>query len=249
MSFSSGRPSERTRFHETCSHRGSCGLRGAGRDIAAQRRPRSPPRLQLRRTRCAPATRSVRRRLPQLERIRVVAGRPPRCCRSKNSTCPARSKPCPRGSRRSRCRCAGRVRQVMVTLGDHVRSGQTLLTVETPESSTLQSALRQARADVTHRQAAVAKAEADVSRVRDLLANRAIAQKDVHRGGHLARRSHGGPGAGARDRGRCDAAAALARRRRRKAGGWSPSARRWTAKSRKSPSPPASIAATPPRRS
>ena len=67
----------------------------------------------------------------------------------------------------------------MVTLGDHVRSGQTLMTVETPDSSTLQSALRQAHADVTHRQAAVVKAEADLSRARDLLANRAIAQKDV----------------------------------------------------------------------
>lgn len=74
---------------------------------------------------------------------------------------------------------SGRVRQVMATLGDHVRSGQPLMTVETPESSTLRSSLRQAQADVKQRQASVAKAEADVSRVRDLLANRAIAQKDV----------------------------------------------------------------------
>ena len=44
---------------------------------------------------------------------------------------------------------------------------------------TLQSAWRQAQADVRQREAAVAKAEADVSRVRDLLANRAIAQKEV----------------------------------------------------------------------
>jgi cobalt-zinc-cadmium efflux system membrane fusion protein len=74
---------------------------------------------------------------------------------------------------------SGRVRQVMVTLGDHVRNGQTLLTMDTPESSTLQSTLRQAQADVRHRQAAVAKAEADRARVRDLLENRAIAQKEV----------------------------------------------------------------------
>src|SRR4029450_7531444 len=63
---------------------------------------------------------------------------------------------------------SGRVRQVMVTLGDHVRNGQTLLTMDTPESSTLQSTLRQAQADVRHCQAAVAKAEADLTRVRDL---------------------------------------------------------------------------------
>jgi cobalt-zinc-cadmium efflux system membrane fusion protein len=74
---------------------------------------------------------------------------------------------------------SGRVQQVMVTLGDRVRNGQTLLTIDTPESSTLQSALRQAEADVRHREAAVAKAEADLGRVRDLLANRAIAQKEV----------------------------------------------------------------------
>ncbi len=54
-----------------------------------------------------------------------------------------------------------------------------LLTLETPDVSELQSAWRQAQADVRQREAAVAKAEADVSRVRDLLANRAIAQKEV----------------------------------------------------------------------
>jgi membrane fusion protein, heavy metal efflux system len=74
---------------------------------------------------------------------------------------------------------SGRVRQVLVTWGDRVRAGQPLLTIETPESSTLRSAWRQAQADVTHRQAVVVKAEADASRVKDLLANRAIAQKEV----------------------------------------------------------------------
>jgi cobalt-zinc-cadmium efflux system membrane fusion protein len=73
----------------------------------------------------------------------------------------------------------GRVRQVLVTLGDHVKSGQTLLTLETPDSSTLLAALRQAHADVKSRQATVAKAQADLSRARDLLENRAIAQKEV----------------------------------------------------------------------
>ena len=57
--------------------------------------------------------------------------------------------------------------------------GQVLLTLETPDISELQSAWRQAQADVKQREAALAKAEADASRVRDLLANRAIAQKEV----------------------------------------------------------------------
>jgi cobalt-zinc-cadmium efflux system membrane fusion protein len=51
--------------------------------------------------------------------------------------------------------------------------------LDTPDVSELQSAWRQARADVRQREAALAKAEADASRTRDLLANRAIAQKDV----------------------------------------------------------------------
>jgi cobalt-zinc-cadmium efflux system membrane fusion protein len=73
----------------------------------------------------------------------------------------------------------GRVRSVGATIGDRVRQGQILLTLETAEVSQLQSAWRQAQADVRQREAALAKANADVSRARDLLANRAIAQKDV----------------------------------------------------------------------
>lgn len=73
----------------------------------------------------------------------------------------------------------GRVREVRVTLGDRVREGQVLLTIETPDVSELQSAARQAQADVRQREAVLAKADTDASRVRDLLANRAIAQKEV----------------------------------------------------------------------
>ena len=129
-------------------------------------------------------------------------------------------------------------------------AGRRLLTVETPESSTLQSALRQAQADVTHRQAAVAKAEADLSRARDLLANRAIAQKDVITA----------------ETALAEATAALEQARATEddvtrrlqllgvdvaEAGWTgdASARRWTARWWRSPSPLASIAATPRRRS
>jgi cobalt-zinc-cadmium efflux system membrane fusion protein len=73
----------------------------------------------------------------------------------------------------------GRIREVRVSIGDRIRKGQLLLTLDTPAVSELQSAWRQAQADVRQREAALAKAQADASRVRDLLANRAIAQKDL----------------------------------------------------------------------
>lgn len=115
---------------------------------------------------------------PQLERIHVAPATAAMLPVDEFEV-PGKVEPLPTRLAKVALPLSGRVRQVLVTLGDHVRSAQTLMTVETPESSTLQSALRQANADVTHRHAAVAKAEADLSRARDLLANRAIAQKDV----------------------------------------------------------------------
>ena len=73
----------------------------------------------------------------------------------------------------------GRVNDVLVMLGDQVRQGQAILTLESSEVSAAQSALRQADANVSQAKANLAKAEADLERVRDLLANRAIAQKEV----------------------------------------------------------------------
>jgi cobalt-zinc-cadmium efflux system membrane fusion protein len=74
---------------------------------------------------------------------------------------------------------AGRVRDVLVVLGDQVRQSQAILTLESPEVSAIQSALRKADADVSQANATLAKAEADLDRARDLLANRATAQKEV----------------------------------------------------------------------
>ena len=105
----------------------------------------------------------------------------------------------------------GRVRHVRVTLGDRVRAGQVLLTIDTPDVSVLQSAWRQAHADIKQREAALAKAEADASRVRDLLANRAIAQKEVLAAEADAGRRDRGAGAGAGHARRCDAPPAIVR--------------------------------------
>jgi cobalt-zinc-cadmium efflux system membrane fusion protein len=73
----------------------------------------------------------------------------------------------------------GRVRRVMVQLGDAVQKGQTVVTIDSPEVGAAMSAYRQALANIAQARAAVAKSEADLARVRDLYAHRAIAQKEV----------------------------------------------------------------------
>jgi cobalt-zinc-cadmium efflux system membrane fusion protein len=115
---------------------------------------------------------------PQLERVRVAAAAGA-VLPIDELEVPGKVEPVPSQMARVALPVPGRVRQVNATLGDRVRRGQVLLTIETPDVSELQSAWRQAQADVRQREAAVAKAEADASRARDLLANRAIAQKDV----------------------------------------------------------------------
>lgn len=73
----------------------------------------------------------------------------------------------------------GRVRQVLVRLGDAVKGGVSLLKVESPEVGSATSAYRQAEAAVSRAQAALVKNEADLSRLRDLFENRAVAKKEV----------------------------------------------------------------------
>jgi cobalt-zinc-cadmium efflux system membrane fusion protein len=73
----------------------------------------------------------------------------------------------------------GRVREVLVVLGDSVREGQPVLILESPEVTAMRAALRQAEANVSQARASLAKAEADLERSRDLLEHGAIAQKEV----------------------------------------------------------------------
>jgi cobalt-zinc-cadmium efflux system membrane fusion protein len=73
----------------------------------------------------------------------------------------------------------GRVQRVLVGLGDAVRLGQPLVTIESSEVSSVLSSLRQAQANLAQGNAALTKAEMDLNRARDLLVNRAIAQKEV----------------------------------------------------------------------
>jgi cobalt-zinc-cadmium efflux system membrane fusion protein len=73
----------------------------------------------------------------------------------------------------------GRVGQVLVNLGDRVKQGEAVVTVDSPDGASAMSAYRQAEANVAQSKAGVAKADADLERTRDLYANRAAAQKEV----------------------------------------------------------------------
>jgi len=74
---------------------------------------------------------------------------------------------------------AGRVKQVMVTIGDAVSQGQPVIALDSPEIGAALSAYRQAQARVTQAKAVQVKAEADLNRIKDLFDNRAVAQKEV----------------------------------------------------------------------
>ncbi len=74
---------------------------------------------------------------------------------------------------------AGRVLRVMIGIGDAVTQGQPLFAIESPEVGAAISAYRQAQARLGQARAALLKAEADLSRVQDLYAGRAVAQKEV----------------------------------------------------------------------
>jgi membrane fusion protein, heavy metal efflux system len=74
---------------------------------------------------------------------------------------------------------AGRVKQVMVTIGDAVSRGEPVIALDSPDIGAALSAYRQAQAKVSQTRAAQVKAEADLSRIKDLFSNRAVAQKEV----------------------------------------------------------------------
>lgn len=73
----------------------------------------------------------------------------------------------------------GRLITVSVRIGDFVREGQPLVTVESPDVDTALSAHLQAMAGVTQAKSAVTKAQADLDRTRDLFSHDAVAHKEV----------------------------------------------------------------------
>jgi cobalt-zinc-cadmium efflux system membrane fusion protein len=73
----------------------------------------------------------------------------------------------------------GRIRQVLVKLGDSVLEGQPLVRIDSPDAAAAVAARRQAQAQVRQTQASLRKSQADLERLRDLFEHRAAAHKDV----------------------------------------------------------------------
>lgn len=73
----------------------------------------------------------------------------------------------------------GRVRRVLVALGEAVKEGQPLVTLESRETAEALAAWRQAQAQLRQARANLLKAEQDLERLRDLYAHRAAARKDL----------------------------------------------------------------------
>ncbi|MCW5981418.1 MAG: efflux RND transporter periplasmic adaptor subunit [Bryobacteraceae bacterium] len=115
---------------------------------------------------------------PQLQRIKVAAVETARVP-LEEVTAPGRIQAIPTRVSRIAVPVPGRIGRIMVGLGDAVREGQPLFTLDSPEVTTLMAAYRQAEARAGQAKAELAKAEADLARVRELFEHRAIAQKEV----------------------------------------------------------------------
>jgi cobalt-zinc-cadmium efflux system membrane fusion protein len=74
---------------------------------------------------------------------------------------------------------AGRVSSVLVKLGDSVKRGDPVLTLESADADAAASASLQAQAALTQARANLNKAQSDYDRAKDLFEHNAVAQKDV----------------------------------------------------------------------
>jgi cobalt-zinc-cadmium efflux system membrane fusion protein len=74
---------------------------------------------------------------------------------------------------------AGRVSSVMVKLGDAVKRGDALLSLESPDADAGVGAYLQGQAAITQAKANLNKAQADYDRSSDLFEHNAVAKKDV----------------------------------------------------------------------
>ncbi len=73
----------------------------------------------------------------------------------------------------------GRIVKLLVQLGDSVKQGQTLLTIESAAVAEAESGFVQAGSAVRQAELALAKAESDMARVTDLYEHQAVAQKEL----------------------------------------------------------------------
>lgn len=74
---------------------------------------------------------------------------------------------------------SGHITSVLVKIGDFVRQGQPLLSVESADADAAVSNFLQAQAGVTQVKSAQAKAQADLDRQKDLFEHGAVPQKEV----------------------------------------------------------------------
>ncbi len=74
---------------------------------------------------------------------------------------------------------AGHITSVLVKIGDFVRQGQTVLTIESADADTAVSSFKQAQATVTQAKSALAKGQMDFDRQKDLYDHGAVPQKEV----------------------------------------------------------------------
>lgn len=73
----------------------------------------------------------------------------------------------------------GRVTTVLAKIGDFVRQGQPLMTIESPDAEAAVANFQQAQAGVTQAKSAMAKAQMDMDRQKDLFEHGAVPQKEV----------------------------------------------------------------------
>lgn len=73
----------------------------------------------------------------------------------------------------------GKIARVLVVSGDAVEAGAPLVELESPDASGFEADQLQARAAVDQAHSALAKADADRERMRDLFAHNAVARKEV----------------------------------------------------------------------
>jgi cobalt-zinc-cadmium efflux system membrane fusion protein len=94
-------------------------------------------------------------------------------------TCPGKIEAKPERVSRIVLPVAGRISSVLVKIGDFVRQGDTVLTIESPDIDTAESAYLQSMAALNQAKSALIKAQADFDRANDLLQHDAIAKKEV----------------------------------------------------------------------
>jgi membrane fusion protein, heavy metal efflux system len=74
---------------------------------------------------------------------------------------------------------AGRIASVNVRLGDAVRQGDVVVSIESPDADAAMSAYLQSQSAITQAKANLIKSQADLDRAKDLFEHNAIAKKEV----------------------------------------------------------------------